>query len=91
MQLNKLKTLCLEMLLWDKRAEETDLSGSDAESSGAARNQFFQAKKELSQHLKQKARLKWVVKGDENVAFFHGMVKCRLNRNTIKGLNVNGS
>lgn len=35
--------------------------------------------------------MNWAAEGDKNVAFFHGMVKGRLNRNIIKGLNVNGS
>lgn len=86
----RLKTLRAEMVRWDKRAEDSDLSQSQADQLCAVRCQYFQAEKELSQQLKQKSRVKWALEGDENVAFFHGMVKGRLNGNSIKGLNING-
>ncbi|KAL4592501.1 hypothetical protein LXL04_005499 [Taraxacum kok-saghyz] len=40
--------------------------------------------------LKQKARIKWVIDGDENSRFFHGMVNNKARRNMIHGLNING-
>lgn len=43
--------------------------------------------------LKQKARIKWAVEGDENSRFFHGVIngkrkKCRLNGLMIEGVWV---
>ena len=39
--------------------------------------------------LRQKARIKWDVEGDENSKFFHSMIRRRCNRNNIRGLVVN--
>ncbi|KAM0036333.1 putative RNA-directed DNA polymerase [Helianthus debilis subsp. tardiflorus] len=41
--------------------------------------------------LKQWARLKWALEGDENSKFFHAMVNSRKLVNSIHGLNVNGN
>ena len=44
---------------------------------------------ELRCMLRQKARIKWDVKGDENSKVFHAYVKRRSNKNNIRGLMVN--
>ncbi|KAJ9546920.1 hypothetical protein OSB04_019463 [Centaurea solstitialis] len=41
--------------------------------------------------LKQKAKSKWLLEGDENTHFFHGLVNHRIKNSRINGLNVNGS
>ncbi|GJX92002.1 putative RNA-directed DNA polymerase [Tanacetum coccineum] len=38
--------------------------------------------------LRQKARVRWDVEGDENTKFFHSFVKRRNNKNNIRGLLV---
>ncbi|GJW39932.1 reverse transcriptase domain, reverse transcriptase zinc-binding domain protein [Tanacetum coccineum] len=40
--------------------------------------------------LQQKARIRWDVKGDENLKFFHSYIKRRKNKNNIRGFMVNG-
>ncbi|GKD05460.1 hypothetical protein Tco_1180434, partial [Tanacetum coccineum] len=40
--------------------------------------------------LRQKARVRWDVEGDENTKFFHSFVKRRNNKNNIRGLLVDG-
>ena len=40
--------------------------------------------------LKQKAKSKWVLEGDENSRFFHGIIPKKIKNNRIYGLNVNG-
>ncbi|GKB98886.1 putative RNA-directed DNA polymerase, partial [Tanacetum coccineum] len=40
--------------------------------------------------LRQKARIKWDVEGDENSRFFHAYIKRRNNKTNIRGLMVNG-
>ncbi|KAJ0469381.1 putative RNA-directed DNA polymerase [Helianthus annuus] len=39
--------------------------------------------------LKQRAKLKWVVDGDENSSFFHGIIKGHQKNNRINGLIFN--
>ncbi|XP_023764125.1 uncharacterized protein LOC111912612 [Lactuca sativa] len=40
--------------------------------------------------LKQKARIKWTIDGDENSKFFHGFINRKNRRNHIHGLTING-
>lgn len=40
--------------------------------------------------LQQKAKIKWVIDGDENSRFFHGSLKHKKRKNRIHGLNING-
>ncbi|XP_071694701.1 uncharacterized protein [Rutidosis leptorrhynchoides] len=44
-----------------------------------------------SRMLKQKARLKWCLEGDENSRFFHPVIRDKYNRCNIRGLDINGS
>lgn len=74
---------------WDVLAEQKHLSETEASQLKVARVEYFRAEKQLSLSLKQKARVKWPVEGDENSQFFHRLIKGRLKSNTIKGLNVN--
>lgn len=41
-------------------------------------------------NLKQKARLRWDIDGDENSKFFHGIVNNNKRKNRINGLNLDG-
>ncbi|XP_071708249.1 uncharacterized protein [Rutidosis leptorrhynchoides] len=41
--------------------------------------------------LKQKARVRWMLDGDENSKYFHNSLKRTYNKNNIRGINVNGS
>nr|GEV60261.1 cytochrome P450 [Tanacetum cinerariifolium] len=38
--------------------------------------------------LRQKAKIRWALEGDENSRFFHGMINNRRNRSRINGLNI---
>ncbi|XP_071688580.1 uncharacterized protein [Rutidosis leptorrhynchoides] len=41
--------------------------------------------------LKQKARLKWTIEGDENTKFFHAMIRRKNSKCNFRGHNINGS
>lgn len=71
-------------------AETRDLTTAETEAYIAMRRRFFLAEKTASQSIKQKSRIWWAVDGDENSKYFHGVVRGRLKRNSLKGLNVNG-
>nr|GEX15523.1 RNA-directed DNA polymerase, eukaryota, reverse transcriptase zinc-binding domain protein [Tanacetum cinerariifolium] len=39
----------------------------------------------------QKAKIKWVIEGDEKTKFFHGMLNKKRNQRSIQGIMVNGT
>ncbi|KAJ9542202.1 LOW QUALITY PROTEIN: hypothetical protein OSB04_028708 [Centaurea solstitialis] len=41
--------------------------------------------------IKQKAKVRWLVDGDDNTRFFHGIVNKKMKSLRIHGLNLNGS
>lgn len=48
------------------------------------------AQKNIIKDLKQKARVKWALEGDENNKFFHAIIRGRKKKNDVKGLLING-
>lgn len=55
-----------------------------------SRRRWLEKEYEHTQMLKQKARIKWDIEGDENTRYFHSIIKRRHNQNNIRGLMVNG-
>ncbi|XP_071705294.1 uncharacterized protein [Rutidosis leptorrhynchoides] len=55
-----------------------------------ARNEWFRKEKIKVNMLKQKARVRWVLEGDENTRYFHSIIKRGYNKNNIRGLTING-
>ncbi|XP_071713547.1 uncharacterized protein [Rutidosis leptorrhynchoides] len=55
-----------------------------------ARNEWFRKEKIKVNMLKQKARVRWVLEGDENTRYFHSVIKRGYNKNNIRGLTING-
>lgn len=47
--------------------------------------------KTLTKDLRQKARVKWAIDGDENTKFFHAVVRGRKKKNDVKGMLINGT
>ncbi|KVI03148.1 Endonuclease/exonuclease/phosphatase [Cynara cardunculus var. scolymus] len=86
-QVNSLK-LSLDSL--DIKAENTLLSPKEI----ASRKDILMKSKALDEEnvkdLKQKARLRWVVDGEENSSFFHGIVNSNRRSNFIHGISSNG-
>ncbi|GKA79907.1 putative RNA-directed DNA polymerase [Tanacetum coccineum] len=74
----------------DNKAEISPLSPYEVDS----RTSFLKQLADLEHHkvkdLKQKAKIRWAAKGDENSRFFHGIINNRCNRSTINGLNIHG-
>ncbi|XP_022003348.1 uncharacterized protein LOC110900791 [Helianthus annuus] len=40
--------------------------------------------------IKQKSRIKWAFEGDENSAYFHGVINANISNNRINGIMVDG-
>lgn len=79
-----------EMNNWDLLAEQKQLTVDKTTLFQDSWVNYYKAERELSLLLKQKSCVKWAVEGDENNHFFHGLVRGRIQRNTIKGVISNG-
>nr|GFA38585.1 RNA-directed DNA polymerase, eukaryota [Tanacetum cinerariifolium] len=54
-------------------------------------NKIQQVNNTHMSEVAQKAKIKWVVEGDENTKFFHGMLNKNRNKKSIQGIMVNGT
>ncbi|XP_071715011.1 uncharacterized protein [Rutidosis leptorrhynchoides] len=54
------------------------------------RKEWFQKEQIKANMLKQKARVRWILDGDENSKYFHSVIKRGYNKNNIRGLLING-
>ncbi|XP_071695906.1 uncharacterized protein [Rutidosis leptorrhynchoides] len=79
-----------EAMEWESKAESSILNSADRNKWVEARNKWLQKDREKAQMLKQKARLKWAIEGDDNTKFFHSSIKRRQNKSKIRGLHING-
>lgn len=69
---------------WVTLGDEKELSSAESEKFIAARLNYFSCEKSYAQDVKQKARVKWALDGDENSAFFHVILRGRFKRNPLK-------
>ncbi|GJX06282.1 putative ribonuclease H protein [Tanacetum coccineum] len=79
-----------EAMTWELEAENRALNEIEREAWMKARKSWVDKENELRSMLRQKARIKWDVEGDENSRFFHAYFKRRNNKTNIRGLMVNG-
>ncbi|GJV23438.1 putative RNA-directed DNA polymerase, eukaryota, reverse transcriptase zinc-binding domain protein [Tanacetum coccineum] len=75
---------------WELEAEYRSLNEEEMLIWMEARRLCVEKEREKVSMLKQKARVRWDVEGDENTKFFHSFVKRRNNKNNIRGLLVDG-
>ncbi|GKC63795.1 putative RNA-directed DNA polymerase [Tanacetum coccineum] len=79
-----------EAMKWELEAENRVLNDIERSVWLDARKQWVDKENEYASMLRQKAKIRWDVEGDENSKFFHSYVKRRNNKNNIRGLMVNG-
>ncbi|GJS75871.1 putative RNA-directed DNA polymerase [Tanacetum coccineum] len=79
-----------EAMKWELEAENKSLNEEEMSIWMEARRLWVEKERQRVSMLRQKARVRWDVEGDENTKFFHSFVKRRNNKNNIRGLLVDG-
>ncbi|XP_071727068.1 uncharacterized protein [Rutidosis leptorrhynchoides] len=80
-----------EVLEWELKAEANNITNSEREKWLDCRRRWGEKTKTKANMLKQKARLKWTLEGDENTKFFHAMIRRKNTKCNFRGLNINGA
>ncbi|XP_071707959.1 uncharacterized protein [Rutidosis leptorrhynchoides] len=71
-EIEALKTLSLNLEL---KAENNQLSEIEKENWLETRKKWMDKERMKSSMLKQKARIKWILEGDENLKYFHSIIR----------------
>ncbi|XP_071713312.1 uncharacterized protein [Rutidosis leptorrhynchoides] len=75
---------------WKKKAELNDITDGERVLWLEYRKKWIEKDKVKAKMLRQKARIRWVLEGDENLEFFHSSIKRKYSKCNIRGLNING-
>ncbi|XP_071699116.1 uncharacterized protein [Rutidosis leptorrhynchoides] len=75
---------------WEIKAETNQISSDEREIWLECRRKWIEKEKVKSNMLKQKARVRWIIEGDENSKYFHSSIRRKNNKCNIRGLNING-
>ncbi|XP_022040278.1 uncharacterized protein LOC110942824 [Helianthus annuus] len=75
----------------DMVAESRDLSPDEVDQRGDCKRFILEVDRLKTLDLKQKSRVRWAVDGDENTAYFHGVVNANTTNNRINGMWVDGA
>ncbi|XP_071712683.1 uncharacterized protein [Rutidosis leptorrhynchoides] len=86
-EINALKKEAME---WELKAESNILSVLDRAKWLDCRRHWVEKEKVKSNMLKQKAKVKWILDGDENSKFFHATLRRKYNKSNFRGLVVDG-
>lgn len=74
----------------DTNAELRPLLAHEIGNRSKYLSKIIEIEKVRAMDMKQKAKVKWLVDGDENTSFFHRFVNNQNRRNHIHGLLING-
>ncbi|GJZ85653.1 putative RNA-directed DNA polymerase [Tanacetum coccineum] len=75
----------------DNKAEVGPLTPTDATAGIDIVRELTSLERTKVMDLREKAKVRWAIDGDENSHFFHGMLNSKLNHSRINGLNILGS
>nr|GEW70822.1 retrovirus-related Pol polyprotein from transposon TNT 1-94 [Tanacetum cinerariifolium] len=80
----------IEAMKWEMEAETRNLDEDELRIWMEARKVWFDKENKMNSIFKQKARIKWDIKGDENSWFFHDVVKMRewSRENASRRMNI---
>ncbi|GJR61903.1 putative RNA-directed DNA polymerase [Tanacetum coccineum] len=76
---------------WDQKAELDALSPNDVDAREEILMELMHLEQNDRNSLKQKSRVKWAIKGDENTKKFHTLVNKKARKQAVNGLIWNGS
>ncbi|XP_071733444.1 uncharacterized protein [Rutidosis leptorrhynchoides] len=76
---------------WELILESRNLNDSERETWLNIRKKWIEKEKIKTNMAKQKSRVKWNLEGDENIKYFHTIIKRRYSKCNIRGLNIEGS
>ncbi|KAK1424776.1 hypothetical protein QVD17_20114 [Tagetes erecta] len=74
----------------ESKAENGILNEDDISRHGTLKMNINLLNEKRGMDLRQKARSRWAVEGDENTQYFHGLFKAHASANRINGMSVNG-
>ncbi|GJW45390.1 cytochrome P450 [Tanacetum coccineum] len=74
----------------DSKAEISPLSEAEINTRTTLVKSLADLEHRNIMDLRQKAKTRWALEGDENSRFFHDMINNRRNRSRINGLNIHG-
>ncbi|XP_071718293.1 uncharacterized protein [Rutidosis leptorrhynchoides] len=80
-----------EAMEWELKAESTNLMEQDRDRWLECRRHWVEKENIKSNTLKQKARLKWALEGNENSKFFHAAIRRKNSKSNFSGVNINGT
>ncbi|XP_071714730.1 uncharacterized protein [Rutidosis leptorrhynchoides] len=72
------------------KAETSPLNQQELELWKTSRKSWLEKEKIKTGMLKQKARVRWILEGDENSKFFHSIIRNQYNRCNIRGVTIEG-
>ncbi|XP_071699081.1 uncharacterized protein [Rutidosis leptorrhynchoides] len=72
------------------KAESIKLNTQEMDLWKNSRKKWLEKERIKTSMLKQKARVKWVLEGDENSRFFHSIIRNKNNRCNIRGVLIHG-
>ncbi|XP_071718126.1 uncharacterized protein [Rutidosis leptorrhynchoides] len=75
---------------WVQQVENRNVSEAELKVYLDSRKEMFEKDKTKSNMLKQKARIRWTISGDENMKYFHLVIRHNYNKCNIRGLSING-
>ncbi|XP_071687710.1 uncharacterized protein [Rutidosis leptorrhynchoides] len=78
-------TLSLEL-----KTETSSLNENERLMWRESRKKWLEKERLKSNMLKKKARIKWVIEGEENTNCFHSITHRKNNKSNITGLTING-
>ncbi|KAJ9565965.1 LOW QUALITY PROTEIN: hypothetical protein OSB04_001931 [Centaurea solstitialis] len=76
---------------FDLKAENTGCSPSESRQRQETLLRIKELERAINLDLKQRARVKWTLDGDENSSFYHGIINRNKRSNFIHGISINGS